>query len=101
MKSLRIILAAAFVLMSFAAAADNVTFSYEGRVKVNGSPFNGTGQFKFAIMNTSASATLWSNDGTLSGQPTAFISLAVSEGVFSAVIGDPSIGIAPINCSVF
>ena len=51
-------------IASIASADDLVTFNYQGRVKVQGSPFNGTGQFKFAIMNTSASATLWTNDAT-------------------------------------
>src|SRR5262245_40505011 len=101
MKFLRIIFSLFCILTVFSASADNVTFSYEGRVKVNGSPFNGSGQFKFSIMNTSASATLWSNDGTLSGEHAASISLPVSEGIFSVIVGDTTLGMAPINSSVF
>ena len=39
-------------------------FSYQGRVKVQGEPFNGNGQFKFAIVSNDGHSTLWSHDGT-------------------------------------
>ncbi|MBX7246440.1 MAG: right-handed parallel beta-helix repeat-containing protein [Candidatus Sumerlaeaceae bacterium] len=85
------------------AADDLVTFDYQGRVKVNGSPFNGTGQFKFSILNTSASATLWSNDGTGTGgtEPSSSIPLSVSDGIFDVMIGDPAAGMQSINSSIF
>src|SRR5260221_8750715 len=69
-----------------------VTFNYQGRVKVMGSDYQGTGNFKFAILNTSATATLWSNDGTASGEPASSVALQVDTGVFSVLIGDPSLG---------
>jgi hypothetical protein len=97
-------LAAAFAvttLISTAAVADNVSFNYQGRVRVQGTAFTGTGQFKFAIMNTSASATLWSNDGTLGGEPSASVNIAVQDGLFSAEIGSPDLGMEPINSSIF
>ena len=63
----------------------NVTFSYQGRVKVTGQAFNGTGLFKLSILNTPGNATLWSQDGTGTGEnsPTGSISLPVSDGVFN------------------
>ncbi len=48
---------------SFASAAVPGIIGYQGRVMVDGSPFDGTGLFKFAIV-TSTGEILWSNDGT-------------------------------------
>src|SRR5262249_42573601 len=46
------------------------TLAYQGQVKVNGQPFNGAGQFKFAIVSTVGLAAFWTNDGTgLSSAP--------------------------------
>jgi hypothetical protein len=74
-------------------ADGSVMFNYQGRVKVQGSPYNGTGQFKFAILNTSASASLWSNDGTSSAgsEPTASLLLTVTDGIFDVVMGDTTL----------
>jgi len=41
--------------------------NYQGRVAVNGTNFDGTGQFKFALVNTDGFTTCWSNDGTGTG----------------------------------
>ena len=43
--------------------------NYQGRVAVNATNFNGTGLFKFAIVDGGDDRTLWSNDGTGSGEP--------------------------------
>src|SRR6185295_3788893 len=55
--------------------------SYQGRVAVNGTNFNGTGQFKFALVNATGTTTFWSN-----GINT--VSLAVSNGLYSVLLGD-------------
>jgi hypothetical protein len=47
-------------------AAQNIVFTYQGRVTDNGTNFNGTGQFKFALVtstNTSGQATAVANLG--------------------------------------
>lgn len=84
-------------------AEDQVMFEYQGRVKVSGQPFNGTGRFKFAIMNTSATASLWSNDGTSDNgsEPSAYLEAQVTDGVFTIMIGDTSLGMQSINSSIF
>ena len=41
--------------------------NYQGRVAVGTTNFNGTGKFRFALVNTDGSITYWSNDGTSSG----------------------------------
>jgi hypothetical protein len=40
------------------------TVAYQGQVKVNGQPFHGAGQFKFAIVSGNGLAAFWTNDGT-------------------------------------
>jgi hypothetical protein len=68
--------------------------SYQGRVQVSGTPFTGTGYFKFAIVNQAGNTTYWSNDGTSSGgsEPTtAAVPLPVSNGLFTVLLGDTSL----------
>lgn len=67
--------------------------NYQGRVVVGTTNFNGTGQFKFALVNANGSTTYWSNDGTSSAgsQPTNAVSLTVSKGLYSVLLGDTSI----------
>lgn len=86
-----------------AQAEGEVAFAYQGRVKVQGSPFSGTGQFKFSIVDTSGTATLWSNDGSASGggEPSGFLPLQVTDGIFNVIVGDTSAGMQPINGIIF
>jgi len=74
-------------------SAKQVEFNYQGRVKVNGQPFNGLGNFKFAIVDAPGSVSYWSNDGTsLSGsEPAAAVEIEVTDGVFNVIVGDDSI----------
>lgn len=67
--------------------------SYQGRVQVSGTPFTGTGYFKFAIVNQAGNTTYWSNDGTSSGgsEPTTAVPLPVSNGLFTVLLGDTSL----------
>jgi hypothetical protein len=64
--------------------------NYQGKVQVGAVDFNGTGQFKFALVNDAGTTTYWSNDGTGAGgaQPAAAVSLAVTKGVYSLQLGD-------------
>jgi hypothetical protein len=63
--------------------------SYQGQVKVGGVPYNGTGYFKFAILN-GLGGYEWTNDGSAlgGGEPTASVSLTVSNGLFNVLLGD-------------
>ena len=38
--------------------------NYQGRVAVKGVNFDGSGQFKFAIVDAAGTTSYWSNDGT-------------------------------------
>lgn len=78
--------------------------SYQGRVTDNGSPYTGTGHFKFAVVDGSGSTTYWSNDGTSSGggEPTAAVQLAVTDGLFHVLLGDSNLSnMTSLPASVF
>jgi N-acetylneuraminic acid mutarotase len=77
--------------------------SYQGHVTVNGTNFTGTGQFKFALVNSNASLSFWSNDGTSTsgGQPGSMISIGVTNGLFSTLLGDPALEMPAISPNLF
>jgi trimeric autotransporter adhesin len=66
--------------------------NYQGRVVDGGTNFTGTGQFEFALVNGSAGTTnYWSNDGSPVGQPSHTVSLTVTKGLYSVLLGDTTI----------
>jgi photosystem II stability/assembly factor-like uncharacterized protein len=67
--------------------------NYQGRVAVNGANFDGSGQFKFALVNADGTTTYWSNDGTSTGgnAPTNAVSLTVTKGLYSILLGDATV----------
>ena len=73
--------------------------NYQGRVGVGGAVFDGTGQFKFALVNSDASVVYWrsSPDGDSNGEPDAPVSLAVSKGLFAVQLGDSSLANMAVN----
>ena len=77
--------------------------NYQGRVSVAGVNFDGTGQFKFALVNAAGSTTYWSNDGTASGAPALPVSVPVSKGLYSVKLGDTSLPnmTTPLDSTVF
>jgi len=79
--------------------------SYQGQVTVGGSPYTGTGYFKFAVVNAAGNTTYWSNDGTSvgGGQPAKAVPLAVSNGLFNVLLGDTSLTnmTQALNAAVF
>ena len=84
--------------------AQQVEFAYDGRVRSGGVPFDGAGQFKFAIVRADGAACYWANDGaTLTGgEPTSSVQISVSGGFFSVIMGDASLaGMAPLDASIF
>ncbi len=64
--------------------------NYQGRVVANGTNFDGTGQFKFALVDATGGTTYWSNDGssTAGSEPTTTIAITVSKGLYSVLLGD-------------
>jgi len=69
--------------------------NYQGRIAL-GTPavnFEGSGQFKFALVDGGSSATLWSNDGTGSAgsEPAAAVTLPVTKGLYSVLLGNTAL----------
>ena len=72
---------------------------HQGRMAVEGVPFDGSGQFKFALVNATGTTTFWTNDGTASGQPNNHLALPVTRGLYSVLIGDAPM--TPLPVAVF
>lgn len=102
----RAILSIFLLFTTFSAGAQsNPPLNVQGRVLVDGVSFNGLGQFKFALVSGSG-AILWTHDGESSGpgfQPTNSITLNVVKGLYSVLLGDPTVtGMTnPINPDIF
>ena len=64
--------------------------NYQGRVSVGGTNFNGSGQFKFALVDGAGTTSYWSNNGTSAGgsEPSAGVALSVANGLYSVALGD-------------
>lgn len=90
---------------SFAAAAQvPPIINHQGRVAVDGTNFDGSGQFKFALVNGNGSVTYWSNDGTSAAgsEPTAAVTLPVAKGLYSVLLGEAALtNMTAIPASVF
>ncbi len=84
---------AVLAVINYAAADTPTTIDYYGEVRVNGIPFNGTGNFKFAIVDSTDATTYWSNDetSTAGSEPENAVSLTVTNGTFNVLLGDTSI----------
>ena len=82
-----------FCLGSLLQAQVPQLINYQGRVVVGSTNFNGTGQFKFALVNAAGTTTYWSNNNTSvnGSEPSAAVSLPVSNGLYSVLLGDTAI----------
>ena len=67
--------------------------SYQGQVQVGGTPFSGTGYFKFAIVDAGGTTSYWSNDDTSTGggEPSGAVPLTVDNGLFNVLLGDTTL----------
>lgn len=96
----------AAVLLGFASLHAQVPplLSYQGRVAVEGVIFDGDGLFKFALVDGDGSTVFWTNDGSseASGEPLAAVTLPVSKGLYSVLLGDVEVAnMTSIPTSVF
>lgn len=91
-----------FQLFVQGAAFSQSVLNYQGRVISGGTAFNGTGQFKFAIVSSDGLTFYWKNDGTTTAEaPVAAVSLPVNKGLFSVQLGDAAIAnMGTINSTV-
>ena len=69
--------------------------NYQGRIVVGTTNFNSppNGLFKFALVNADGTASYWSNTATtpFPTEPTAAVSLPVTKGLYSVLLGDTTI----------
>ena len=97
-------LTALAILATPLAAQVPQRLNYQGRVAVGTVNFDGTGQFRFALVNATGSTTFWSNDGTSTAgsQPAASVPLTVTKGLYSLALGDTALpNMTAIPASVF
>ena len=104
-RILPIALAALFLTGPPKAISAQPLINYQGRVAV-GTPavnFNGTGQFKFALVDATGNVTFWSNDGSSVGgsQPAASVPLTVTKGLYSVLLGDTPLMNPLLGPSIF
>ena len=92
------------LMLQLPAAAVPTLLNHQGRMAVNGVNFEGTGQFKFALVNATGTVTFWSNNdtSTAGSQPTAAVSRPVTKGLYSVLLGDTSLtNMTAVPASVF
>ena len=99
-----VVLAAALLLAGSSVAAPTLV-SYQGQLSSAGVPFDGNAAFKFAVVcnpGLPGASTVWSNDGTSTGgsEPAAAVTMPVSGGLFSALLGDAAAGMVPITADL-
>jgi hypothetical protein len=93
----RLLILWAFSILVFpfstARAQTPPLINFQGRVAVGGVPFNGVGQFEFALVSSNGATTYWSNDGTSvdGSEPAAYVSLALANGLYSVLLGDTTL----------
>lgn len=96
-----------FALLAAAVAHAQVPqlINYQGRVVIGSTNFDGTGRFKFALVNSGGTVTYWRNapDTTpADGVPDSAVSLAVAKGLYSVQLGDTAVAnMAAVPASVF
>lgn len=76
-----------------AAAQAPEIINHLGFVEVNGVPYTGSGQFKFAIVNAAGNVTHWSHDGTSAGgaAPASWVITNLVRGRYTIPLGDTSV----------
>jgi hypothetical protein len=80
--------------------------NYQGNIAVGTPPvnFNGSGVFRFALVNNDATTTFWSNDATSTAgsEPTAGVTLPIAKGLYSVLLGDTTLtNMTAIPATVF
>lgn len=107
MTHFRLLLVAVLVLFSRPALRGAVPqlLNYQGRVTAAGTNYDGTGLFKFALVNGDGSVTYWRSSADTSpvdGVPDTAVSLPVTKGLYAVLLGDAAVpNMAALPVSVF
>lgn len=91
-------------LLSTAQAQVPPLLHHQGRLAVGEALFDGPGQFKFALVGPGVALPAWGNspDGDADGVPDAAVTLPVSRGLYSVLLGDTSVDqMAPLSPTIF
>jgi hypothetical protein len=96
MKTIRILhfmLLTLLLVSPVPAANPPGVLNHQGRIVVNGANYDGTGYFKFALVDGAGTTTYWSNDATSTGgeQPTAAVSVPIGKGHYAVLLGDTTV----------
>ena len=65
--------------------------NHQGVIRVNDEPFDGTGEFRFALVDPVFGTNVWTNDGSNAGTsatPALGLQLPVGNGVYDVMLGD-------------
>ena len=104
-KIMPVVIAACALIASASDAQVPQLINYQGRVVVGSTNFDGTGQFKFALVNADGTTTYWSNAPDTSpadGAPDSAVSLTVAKGLYSVLLGDATLtNMAVVPATVF
>lgn len=92
MKLFLLILALTALVSTLRAQVPQLV-NYQGRVVSGAANFDGTGLFKFALVDGAGATTFWSNDGTSTagGEPAAAVPLVVNKGLFTVLLGNATL----------
>lgn len=89
MKCLTLLLLSLSVVQGLAVPS---VLRHQGRIVLGGTNFNGTGNFKFAIVDAAGTETYWSHDGSseLAKEPDSSVAIPVRHGRYSVALGTGS-----------
>jgi protein-disulfide isomerase len=94
----------AFAALNLVAAGqDAVTLRYEGRIKVAGKPFSGTGSFFFSLQNSQDEIIWTSGEFPFRGStnnPANALKLVVTSGAYEVRLGDTTLGMPALSRQV-
>ena len=78
----------------------SATLPHQGRIIISGEPFDGTGYFRFALVN-SAGSLVWNHEGEAK-VPGTDIEITVSKGFYQCSLGDTSVnGMSALPVELF
>jgi hypothetical protein len=100
-RSFALALLASVLLAPVTRAQVPQVMHYQGRVLVGNNNFNGSGHFKFALVDA-IGTTLWNNDGTgigmVNNAPVADVTINCDKGLYSVLLGEtPAMVVIPIS----
>ena len=91
MKKITYYLCLLFAVFLIPAEADTALLPHQGRVLLNGEPFDGIGYFRFALVSRNDPGSIrWNHQGGIDF-PDSNISLPVNNGFYQVKLGDVSV----------